>query len=71
MRDGASYSLAGLWLDHLELLEFLRELYTVVQPRAANGPRAGRTRRILATVLLPATTADPNPAPYTDGGAEL
>ena len=62
MRDGASYSLAGLWLDDLELLEFARELYTVVQPRAANGPRAGRTRRILATVLLPGSTADPDPA---------
>ncbi len=63
MRDGASYSLAGLWLDDLELLEFARELYTVVQPRAANGPRAGRTRRILATVLLPGSTADADPAP--------
>jgi hypothetical protein len=63
MRDGASYSLAGLWLDDLELLEFVRELYTVVQPRAANGPRPGRTRRILATVLLPGSAADPDPAP--------
>jgi len=36
-----------------ELLEFLRELYAVVQPRAANAPRPGRSRRILATVLLP------------------
>jgi DNA-binding transcriptional ArsR family regulator len=54
MRDGATYNLAGIWLDDAELLEFLRELYTVVQPRLANPPRAGRTRRILATVLLPA-----------------
>jgi Helix-turn-helix domain len=53
LRDGAAFSLAGLWLDDGELLEFLRELYAVVQPRAANTPRPGRSRRILATVLLP------------------
>ncbi len=57
LRDGASYNLAGLWLDDVELIEFARELYTVVQPRLANGPRPGRTRRILATVLLPGSTA--------------
>jgi hypothetical protein len=53
IRDGASYSLAGLWLDDQEMIEFLRDLYAVVQPRAANARRPGRTRRILATVLLP------------------
>ncbi|MDQ2749938.1 MAG: helix-turn-helix domain-containing protein [Actinomycetota bacterium] len=58
LRDGASYNLAGLWLDEVELMEFARDLYTVVQPRLANGPRRGRTRRILATVLLPGGTAD-------------
>jgi hypothetical protein len=56
--DGASYNLAGLWLDDVELMEFARELYTVVQPRLANGPKPGRTRRILATVLLPAPQTD-------------
>jgi hypothetical protein len=61
-RDGASYNLAGLWLDDVELMEFARDLYTIVQPRLANGPRAGRTRRILATVLLPGGTADSHPA---------
>lgn len=54
VRDGASYNLAALWLDDGEFIEFLRDLYTVVQPRAANAPRDGRTRRILATILLPA-----------------
>ncbi len=58
LRDGASYSLAGLWLDDAELIEFARDLYTVVQPRQANGPKPGRTRRILATVLLPGDTGD-------------
>jgi hypothetical protein len=62
LRDGASYNLAGLWLDDVELMEFARDLYTIVQPRLANGPRAGRTRRILATVLLPGGTADGHPA---------
>lgn len=61
MRDGASYNLVALWLDDAEFAEFLRDLYTVVQPRAANPPRTGRTRRVLATVLLPA--GEPSPAP--------
>jgi hypothetical protein len=59
IRDGASYSLGGLWLSDAELADFARDLYTVVQPRLANGPRRGRSRRILATVLLPA--GDPPP----------
>jgi len=54
LRDGASYNMAGLWLSDGELLEFARELYTVVQPRLANGPRQGRNRLLFATVLLPA-----------------
>ena len=54
LRDGASYNMAGLWLSDGELLEFARELYTVVQPRLANGPRQGRYRLLFATVLLPA-----------------
>ena len=58
LRDGASYNMAALWLTDHELLEFARELYTVVQPRAANGPKPGRNRLIFATVLLPADRAD-------------
>lgn len=53
LRDGASYNVAGMWLDETEFMEFLRELVTVVQPRLANAPKPGRTRRIFATVLLP------------------
>jgi Helix-turn-helix domain len=53
LRDGASYNLAAMWLDNAELAELARELYIVFQPRIENPPRPGRTRRILATVLLP------------------
>jgi Helix-turn-helix domain len=54
LRDGATYNLAALWLDDAELAELARELTIVLQPRMANEPREGRSRRILATVLLPA-----------------
>jgi hypothetical protein len=53
LRDGATYNLAGMWLDDAEFAELARELAIVLQPRMANDPAPGRTRRILATVLLP------------------
>jgi hypothetical protein len=53
LRDGATYNLAGMWLDDAEFAELARELAIVLQPRLANDPAPGRTRRILATVLLP------------------
>jgi hypothetical protein len=53
LRDGVGFRMAGVWLDDTELTEFLRELARVVQPRLANGPRPGRTRRIVGSVLLP------------------
>jgi hypothetical protein len=53
LHDGASFRLAGLWLDDAEHADLLRELVRVLQPAAANPPRPGRKRRILATVLLP------------------
>ena len=62
LRDGASYNLAAMWLDDAEFAEFVRELVTVVQPRLANPPKPGRTRRIFATVLLPGADSD---APVT------
>jgi Helix-turn-helix domain len=65
VRDGGSYNLAAMWLNDTELLEFGRELLTVIQPRLANPSRPGRKRRILATVLLPndgPTPADSTPA---------
>ena len=57
LRDGASYNLAAMWLDDAELAELARELYIVLQPRIENSPQPGRTRRILATVLLPGAIA--------------
>jgi hypothetical protein len=59
VRDGASFRLAGLWLDDAEFTALLQELMRVLQPAAANPPRPGRRRRILATVLLPGEDADP------------
>jgi hypothetical protein len=59
LRDGASYNLAAMWLDDAELAELARELYIVLQPRLANAPKAGRKRRILATVLLPGADEAP------------
>lgn len=56
LRDGASYNLAAMWLDDAELAELARELSIVLQPRMANPPRPGWTRRILATILLPGET---------------
>jgi hypothetical protein len=53
LRDGASYNLAGLWLDDAELAELARELAIVLEPRLGNDPRPGRTRRLLATILIP------------------
>ena len=53
-RDGAGYNLAGMWLDDAEFSDFVRDLVTVVQPRLANAPEPGRTRRIFATITLPA-----------------
>jgi hypothetical protein len=53
VRDGVSYSIAGLWLDDEEFRELLRELARVLGPRLARPPRAGRKRRILGSVLLP------------------
>jgi Helix-turn-helix domain len=53
LRDGVSYRMAGLWLDDAEYAELTRELIRVLQPRLANPPAPGRTRRILYSILLP------------------
>jgi hypothetical protein len=58
LRDGVSFRMAGMWLDDVELMELLRELVGVLQPRLANAPKPGRKRRILGTVLLPGTDSD-------------
>jgi hypothetical protein len=53
IRDGASFRLGGLWLDDAEFAALLRELMRVLLPAAANPPRPGRKRRILATIFVP------------------
>ncbi|WP_344422992.1 helix-turn-helix domain-containing protein [Amycolatopsis minnesotensis] len=53
VRDEVGYGLAGMWLDDAEAAELRRELTRVLQPRLANPPAPGRTRRVLATVVLP------------------
>ena len=58
LRDGVGFRMAGMWLDDAEMSEFLRDLARVVQPRLANGPKPGRRRRILGTVLLPGQESD-------------
>ncbi len=53
LRDGVSYSTAGLWLDDAEFRQMLLDLARVLQPLIANPPKPGRKRRILTSVLLP------------------
>jgi hypothetical protein len=53
LRDGVSYRLLGLWLTDRELTELSRDIFAALQPRLANAPKRGRTRRLLATILLP------------------
>jgi hypothetical protein len=66
MRDGANFRLAGLWLDDAEFAEMLRNLVRVLAPAAANPPRPGRRRRILATILLPGDDPAPGLAAHRD-----
>lgn len=60
-RDGASMYVAALWLTDSELMDFLRDLAAIAQPRLANAPNPGRRRRLLYTVFLPWPT---------DGGSQ-
>lgn len=65
-KDGAGYSVAGMWLTDAELAEYMRDLAAISQPRLANAPEEGRQRRMLYTVLLPAPEAKheaPEPSP--------
>lgn len=54
VRDGVGYNVSALWLTDAEFLEFARDLSMVFRPRLANGPGKGRTRRIVANVIVPA-----------------
>jgi Helix-turn-helix domain len=58
-RDGVGYRILGMWLDEKEFAELATELSAVLQPRLALGPREGRTRRLLATVMLPGRDREP------------
>jgi len=57
LRDGAAFGIEGLWLDDAELRDLTIDLYRVLQPRRANGPKKGRRRRLLASVFMPADEA--------------
>src|SRR5579863_4601254 len=59
LRDGVAYRLAALWLDDAEFAEMMREFARILQPRAGNPPRPGRSRRILGYVLLPGNDLAP------------
>jgi helix-turn-helix protein len=59
VRGGADYRVGALWLTDAEFAEFMRDLAAVVQPRLANAPRKGRTRRMVYTVFLPAPEGTP------------
>ncbi len=52
-RDGVNYRTSALWLTDTEFADLIRDLITIVQPRLANAPGAGRRRRMLASVILP------------------
>lgn len=56
-RDGVSYSMNAMWLSDKELREFLRDLASVIAPRAALGPARGRRRRLAASVFMPLTAS--------------
>jgi AcrR family transcriptional regulator len=75
VRDGATFRLSGLWLDDVEFVALLRELGRVLLPAAANPPRPGRTRRILATVVLSGEEAGDDkgvpPAPTAGRGSRV
>ena len=57
-RDGVSYSMSAAWLDDTEFADLLKSIATLLQPIYANGPREGRTRRLLASVFMPLETLD-------------
>jgi hypothetical protein len=65
-RDLVGFSRNAMYLTDEEMSEVVDELRAVLRPRIALPPAPGRTRRLLATVLLPdATTTPPaaRPAP--------
>jgi len=67
VRDGVAFGIEGLWLNDAEYRDLMLDIYRVLQPRRVNGPKKGRLRRLLASVLMPADEASitPEGAPST------
>lgn len=61
LRDAVSYAMTGLWLDDDELADLRARIQLLFEPLLANTETPGRTRRLLATVLLPDDTIDREP----------
>ncbi len=57
VRDGVAFGIEAMWLDDAEYREMMLEIFQVLQLRRANAPKKGRTRRMIASVLLPADEA--------------
>lgn len=53
-RDGADYRAGAMWLSDDEFAGFLRDLAELFQPRLANAPGKGRSRRMIYLVTVPA-----------------
>ena len=54
LRDGADYRTGAMWLSDDEFAAFLRDLAELFQPRLANAPGKGRSRRMIYFVTVPA-----------------
>ena len=54
VRDGLSFGTAAMWLSDAEYRHLLRDIAVLLQPRLANVPGAGRRRRLVSSVLMPA-----------------
>jgi hypothetical protein len=58
--DGVSYRLTALWLDDAELADLRGKVDELFRPFLGLEQTAGRKRRLLATVLLPADEPRPD-----------
>jgi hypothetical protein len=54
-RDGAGYRMAGLWMTDEELRELTRGFLSLLEPYLANPATPDRRRRILRTIVNPAS----------------
>lgn len=61
-RDLVGYQQNALYLTDEELAELIGDLQSVLIPRIAHTPAPGRTRRLLATVLMPDSPVDATPS---------